>query len=492
MSYFAQIPADKKFTRNVILLFLLPALAVGVAYWVAKSGGVSPYILVAAVIALAVAVFTVMFPEFGLYMSIVVPFFIFDVIRLFNTEAAIGSAIDVMVLLTFLGVVLKMRVRGEPFWKNCQHPIVYLHVIVQLYYVVEFFNPNGGTLEAYFAIFKRNLAIFLYLYCAIQLFKDVKVMKRFFVVWLLLTFGAGVYACYEEWVGMPKFELDYILADPLREALSSLDNGNYRKSSFLSGCTDFALCMSGTIIIVLTFFLRLKTSYKRRLFLLSSAIIMTIGMSYSGTRTATFMLTMEVGLYALMTFTERRTIIFSGIFAVLFVFIMFGPIYGNPTINRLKTTFQVSTDESLKVRDVNRHRIQPYIYEHPIGGGIGTTGVLNYHHNIGHPLAGFPTDSGFLNVVLEQGWVGLLLVCLNWFVILRQGVRSFYRSSNSLYRTIYLAATTCLFGFVFAQYAQVAIGQVPNGFLFVALVAMIIRLGQIEKAESGTERKQLI
>jgi O-antigen ligase len=133
------------------------------------------------------------------------------------------------------------------------------------------------------------------------------------------------------------------------------------------------------------------------------------------------------------------------------------------------------------VRDVNRHFIQPYIYTHPIGGGIGTTGVLNLPKNIGHPLAGFPTDSGLLQIVLEQGWIGLILTCLTYFIILKQGVQSYYRTRNPEFKVIYLAITCCVFGFVFAQYAQVAIGQVPNGFLFAGLVAILIRLNDMEK-----------
>jgi putative inorganic carbon (hco3(-)) transporter len=269
----------------------------------------------------------------------------------------------------------------------------------------------------------------------------------------------------------------------LREALSSLDNGNYRKSSFLSGCTDFALSMAGTIIITIIFYLRLKTSGLKKAFLIISSLLMIAGMIYSGTRTANFMLVLEIALYILMTITEKKTLIFAGISLSILLFILFVPIYGNGTINRIRSTFQLNSDESLKVRDVNRHSIQPYIYAHPIGGGIGTTGVLNYPHNVGHPLAGFPTDSGLLSIVLEQGIVGLILTCLSYFIILRTAVRSYFRTRNPHYKIIYLAITCCVFGFVFAQYAQVAIGQVPNGFMFLGLIAILIRLNDNEKGD---------
>jgi putative inorganic carbon (hco3(-)) transporter len=466
---------------SFILMLLLPLLAIGCTFLIVKAGHIPPAIFAIGVIGMAIVIFSIVYPEFGLYMCIIIPYFIFDGIRFFNTDAPVGVAIDVMVWITFIGVVIRMRAKHIPFWRDCNNAIVFMYLLLQAYYLFQYVNPNGGTVELFVAYMKRNFSIFLFLYCALQILRDIKSIRRFFYIWLALSFLAGAYACWEEWVGMPKFELDYIMADPLREALSSLDNGNYRKSSFLSGCTDFGLSMTGTIIMTIVFYLKLKTTRLKKVFLLFSTIIMTIGMAYSGTRTATFMLVLEVFLFILMTINERRTLIFSMVCAVIGVFVLFAPIYGNGTINRLRSTFQLSTDESLQVRDVNRHSIQPYIYSHPIGGGIGTTGVLNYPKNIGHPLAGFPTDSGLLQIVLEQGWIGLILACLTYFIILKQSVQSYYRTRNPEFKVMYLAITGCIFGFVFAQYAQVAIGQVPNGFLFVGLMAILIRLNDIEK-----------
>lgn len=466
---------------HYILPVLLPLLAILCAVLIVKMGHLPPLLFATGVVGAAVVIFAIVYPEFGLYMSIVIPYFMFDAIRFFNTAAPVGTAIDAMVYITFLGVLLKLWRNHESFWKNCDNSIFLIYLLMQAYYLFERVNPNGGTVELFIAFMKRSVTIFLFLYCAMQLFTDIKAIRRFFYVWLFLSFLAGAYACWEEWIGMPKFELAYIMADPLREALSSLDNGNYRKSSFLSGCTDFGLSMAGTIIITIVFYLWMKTSALKKIFLLVSTVLMATGMAYSGTRTATFMLVLEVGLYILMTINERKTLIFSGICFAIAAFVLFAPIYGNGTINRLRSTFQVHSDASLLVRDFNRHSIQPYIYSHPIGGGLETTGVLNYPKNIGHPLAGFPTDSGLLQIVLEQGWIGLIIACLSYFIILKRAVESYYRTRNPEFKAIYLAITLCVFGFVFAQYAQVAIGQVPNGFLFVGLVGMLIRLNDIEK-----------
>jgi putative inorganic carbon (HCO3(-)) transporter len=478
------IASPKSRMTSYVLMIVLPLVAVACTYLIVKTAHIPPMVYVAGVIALAVVIFSVMYPEFGFYVTIIVPYFIFDFIRLINTDAPIGTVIDVMVWVTFVGVMIKMRNNHVPFWNNCNNAIVGMYVVIQLYYLFERFNPNGGNLELFVGIVKRNLSIFLVLYCGLQLFTDIKSIRRFFYVWLILSFLNGFYACWEELIYMPKFEMNYILEDPLREMLSSLDNGNYRKSGFLSGCTDFGLSMTGTIIMTIVFYLRLKTTQWKKAFLLISTLVMTLGMIFSGTRTANFMLILEVALYVLMTINEKKTLIFGGICAFLLAFVIFVPIYGNGTINRIRTTFQLSTDESLNVRDVNRHSIQPYLQSHPIGGGLGTTGGVNYFYNIGHPLAGFPTDSGLLMISLEQGYVGLIITCTLYFMILFRCVRSFYRARNPEYKVIYLAITGFIFGFVFAQYAQVAIGQVPNGFAFAAMVAIVLRLNDLEKRES--------
>jgi len=107
-------------------------------------------------------------------------------------------------------------------------------------------------------------------------------------------------------VGMPKFELNYILSDPLREKLAALDGGGTTGILLLASCTDFGLLMAGASIIFLILYQKLKASAGRRWFILISLIFSVLAMTYSGTRTATLMLTVEIVLYVLMTITEKR------------------------------------------------------------------------------------------------------------------------------------------------------------------------------------------
>ena len=488
-----QLAKNKSGSFSISLLIILLLVAAGSSYFIAQAGYKSAVVYIFGMFGVVIALLSITFPRFGFYFSLIFSFFVFDIVRLLDVDVPLVSLTDGLVFLTFIGVLVHKIIKKEPFWKNCRSPILFLYLVVLIYFLIEFFNPNGGVLELFFLMLRRFMTLMLFLYCAIQLFTDVKSIHQFFKIWIILSLITALYACYQQWVGMPQFELNSIMSNPLAQKLSLLDNGDFRKSSFLSDCTAFGLLMSATAPILLIFALNLKVKLNFRLFLIANAVIIAIAMSYSGTRTATIILTVNIILYILMTLSNLKTLIFCCFFAAFFAFLLYAPIYGNVTINRLRSSFQFSHDQSLKVRDKNRHDIQPYIHSHPIGGGVATTGLENIKFNVGHPLAGFPTDSGLLRIALEYGWIGLIIQCLTYFIILQQGVRAYYRSKNPHYKTLLLASTVGIFGYVVAQYSQVAIGQIPGAFLFFGLIAIIIRLRQMELATlSATSSKNKV
>jgi hypothetical protein len=167
--------------------------------------------------------------------------------------------------------------------------------------------------------------------------------------------------------------------------------------------------------------------------------------------------------------------------AVLFLALMYGPFGGNQTVIRFRSTFQGTKDESYNVRTQNRHFIQPYIYYHPIGGGLGTTGAYGAQVNPGHPLAGFPTDSGYLRKALEIGWIGLFLVVLLYYSIIRAAIRGYFQCTNKRARSIYAAATACMFSFYVAEFAQDAIGQITDMVVYYPMIGIILQLKNYDK-----------
>jgi len=445
------------------------------------------YLLIAGLLALIIVIFTIRYPVIGFYISLLFSFFIFDFVRFTGTDLPLVSLLDIYIYITFFGVVVNKLVKREKFWLHCNSIIVFMYVLVLLYFLLQFFNPNGGSRELYFLVSRRYIALLLLFYVAIQLFRTGRDIKRFFKVFLILSVICGLYAVYQHFFGMMRYEFDAMFRDPelQKVAMEFMQIGRLRQFSFLSDCTAFGLLMAATAIIPLIMLLQMRWKPIIRIGLWISLVVLILAMSYSGTRTATVMLLGEIGLYACITLNHRKTLILSVIVGVGLVAILLLPSYGNQTIARLKTTFD-SEDASLNVRDANRKNIQPYIYSHPIGGGIRTTGGVFEEYNRGHPLAGFPTDSGLLTLALETGWIGLLLQCVTYFIFLQQGIHYYFRSRSRVYKSILLASTVFLFGYVIAQYSQVATSQIPGSIAFYSLLAVIIRLPQIEAAEEET------
>jgi hypothetical protein len=150
-------------------------------------------------------------------------------------------------------------------------------------------------------------------------------------------------------------------------------------------------------------------------------------------------------------------------------------------LNRFRSSFIGKEDASFNVREINRQSIQPYIYSHPIGGGLCTSGETGIRYNPGHELAGFPPDSSYLRKALETGWIGLIFIMVIYFITLKYGIRGYFDSRNSTYKIIFAAIIAHLFAFYIAEFPQEALGQISDMVVYYPLLAIMIRLRQKEK-----------
>ena len=227
----------------------------------------------------------------------------------------------------------------------------------------------------------------------------------------------------------------------------------------------------------------MKKNGNVKLILIAGIILMFLGMAYSGTRTANAMAAAGLVMFMLLTINKKIQE-FLQLFLVLgFLVLMYGPFYGNSTINRFRTTFNGTNDDSYKVRESNRAFIQPYIYSHPIGGGLCTTGAGGLRFNPSHYLAGFPPDSGYLKKALETGWIGLIIICVLYFVVLKNCIRGYFEANDPNIKILFAACCAFLFSFYIADFAQDAIGQITDTVVYYPLIAITLRLRDIIKNE---------
>jgi len=168
----------------------------------------------------------------------------------------------------------------------------------------------------------------------------------------------------------------------------------------------------------------------------------------------------------------------------LFTAIMVAPIYDNAVINRVRSTFSPSTDNSAIVRDVNRKGVQPYIWRHPIGGGIYTSGNLGILYNPGHYLSFTPPDSGYMQILMDQGYIGLLLTLIAYFVIMKTGIRYFYKVKDPTLKTLYVANLVFIFALMAGQISQMAIPMYPSVFYLYMAFALLLKMHYFDTAKN--------
>jgi len=474
----------KKMGVFLLLYIVTPILGIGVAYLLGKSLhvglGVSVGILGGIIVLLCIA-----YPKFGFYLNIAYVFFVCFFQRLVGVDLHIGLVPKILTLAILVGILLKKIIYRRKVWQHVNNPITYVYLMYLLYVGLEAFNPNVDSLIGWTPFFLGSIYTFLYFPIAIFVFDSKREIRFFFKFWLGLAFIAALYGCYQQWFGLPPWEYRELLSSRRNLALL-YQNGFIRKYSVMTDPPSFGILMSCTGIMALCFALGNFTT-KKRIGLLSIALVMILSMSYSGTRMATALIPFGLLFFGMLTIQNKKTIILLGFAFIIGVTVIFMPVYGNGVLIRIRSTFHPHKDASMQVRDLNRKRIQPYMHSHPIGGGIGTTGgegLLDYPD---HPLAGFPPDSGYLQLALEQGWIGFLLGLVLLFVVLRYGIHRYYRSNDYNERIIYAGVLTAIFCWYMAKYSQIGSGSFNNVYLYMSSLAVMVRLDSFRNVEDRTK-----
>ncbi len=458
-------------------LFFISAVVFGYLFANQTEAGIG---LIAAIISAAVLIVCLVNTEVGLYITIIYSFFAFAFARFFYPDFPTGVVSDILIIATLFSLFIK-RVNLKATFNQFMHsPVVIAIAVLFFYLMIELFNPYAHSFDGWYQTFRKLIDAVFLLFIAYKVLDSYQSIKRFLTVLFIVCTICGMYGCFQQWHGLFDSERAWVMADETRFALIFID-GDFRKFSTMSDPTAYGIIMASCGILFSIIALNEK-KFRTKLIIITGLIFMFLGMAYSGTRTADAMAAAGFGMFILLTLNKRSTQIFAAILGCAFVVIMYGPIYGNQTVNRFRSTFNATEDESYKVRETNRAFIQPYIYSHPIGGGLCTTGAAGLHYNPSHYLAGFPPDSGYLKKALETGWIGLIIICVLYFVILKNSISGYFESNNKNIKIIFAACSGCLFSFYIADFAQDAIGQITDTVVYYPIIALTIRLRTLNAA----------
>jgi hypothetical protein len=476
--HFIEKKLDTRFGYIFFTVIGLP-MAYGIVAFDLNTGPV--VVVVAAAFLLFIGLMKSSF--FGFYFLIAFSSLTITIDRLVTLPVPAGNAIELITYLSLLSLVLKHELKKNidgRFWTN---PITISLYFIFAYYIVELFNPEMLSPMGWFSFFRKQVSYFIFYYicyCMLDSRARIIYFVRFMIV---LSSILALYACKQQWFGYAGFELRWIGTGNGYTLL--FQGGMLRKFSVFSDPATSGILFAG--ISLLTVILLYRSNNKKEKYWLGLALFLNLlGYSYSGTRTATLMLFCGLLLYCISTIYERRTIIFMLYSALIFTVLMVVP-YQTAITNRIRSTFEGTKDASAAIRDYNRHQVQPYIQAHPMGGGIFTSGGEGNKYNAGHYIEYLQADSGYLKTLAEQGPIGLVLLLISYFVIMRLGYYRFYRSRDPEIRTYYIGLLIMMFTLLVAQYAQMAISQYPVVLYFYAILAIFIKLADFDKPEETVQ-----
>jgi putative inorganic carbon (hco3(-)) transporter len=461
----------------------------GIIFWILLAAGsgilaafnliLIPFSIAGILIGMVVVYLCLFKPLTGFYIVNFLSFFIFFPNHVIGRDILpSGIIIEILTLFVFMGSVLSIKSKDIYFSGLLKTGVSITFLILTLYVAIQAFNPNVDGFDSWLATFKRSI-FFILLYISCYCLIDTKEKLKYFIrFWVYLSFVAAAYGCYQQWFGYFSFEMNYIMRAPGGYEIL-FQGGQLRKFSFLSDVVGFGV-LSGCMAL-LTLLLAINEKEKIRKYrYFFFFVIMSLGMAYSGTRTTTIIVPAGLLLYFLITIQNRTTLFALLIASIVALIILFIPIHNNATLNRVRSTFD-SQDASFNLRNKNRHQIQPYIYTHPIGGGIGTTNAPGLLNHPNHPLAGFATDSGYLKAALEIGWIGLTLMILFNLAILFQGINYYFRMKDNELKFLLLVILCTLFPNIITQYSQETTGQYPFCLFFFSSLSLMKRLREFDE-----------
>jgi O-antigen ligase len=131
--------------------------------------------------------------------------------------------------------------------------------------------------------------------------------------------------------------------------------------------------------------------------------------------------------------------------------------------------------------------ITPWILRHPIGGGLGSTGVWGQRFSPGTFLANFPPDSGIIRVAVELGWIGLVIFLLIYIKAFYKGTKALWKMEYGKHKDTVESIICCLPAWLLVEMGQEVAGVFPMSLLFWVFLAILFGTIKHQQFENKTD-----
>ncbi|HEX3024842.1 MAG TPA: O-antigen ligase family protein [Chitinophagaceae bacterium] len=457
----------------IFLILSATVLAAGVSIF----GIIFAILFSIALIALPVIYALVVYPKFGILVYLTMAYSIAFLGRA-GVNFPLGTLMDAMLVLLILGVFIQQKKKND--WGIFNNPISWFIIIWIGYNFVEVINPSAESKLAWVYTVRTVAMLALSFFIFLYNIRSKSFIKLILKWWIVLCLIAASYAFKQEYFGFTSFEEAYLYHDPNVKLLLFIA-GHWRKFSIFSDPVTFAYNMV-TVSLLCIALLTGPVNKIKKVLLVFAVGFYLLNMLYSGTRGAYPLVPAALILYAILNFS-KKILIFSIIAAVFIVGLILMPT-SNQTIVRFQSAFKPNNDPSYLVRKINQARIKPFVWTHPMGGGLGATGEWGQKFAPYSYLSNFPPDSGYVRVTVELGWIGLAVFCLMMFTILRTGINNFYKIRDAELKSYCLAAVLIVFALNIGNFPQEALVQFPSNVNFYLAAALIIATLRIDKEQN--------
>jgi O-antigen ligase len=408
-----------------------------------------------------------LFPRYDVIFLLSIAFFIGLLIRILRLDGIpIGTANEAVCLVMILTLILNKKFSG---FKTI--PGILLTVWI-LFQATELINPNSYSREAAVLGFRSVIPLFcsfFIIYSSIETKRDLYI---FLTGWFTLALMAGVYGLYQEFAGLPNFDLAWASGDERRYNLL-FTWGRLRKFSFFFSPSEFGMIMAVTAVAAFIVLFFVKTLNIRILSALT-CIICFWAMIYTGSRTAMILLPAGFAVLALITL-NRKVLIAVGCFILLSAVMVVRP-GSSKALFVMSTAFLGTEDPSMKLRILNQQIIRTYILAHPVGFGLGSTGDLGNKYSPHTFVGSFPPDSDYVKIAIECGWIGLLLWCIILSILFGYGVSVYFKVKDKDWRMALIIANVLLFMMIVAQYPQEFFRSYVLSILFASMIGLMAKI----------------
>lgn len=464
---------------NSIQGFLFLALAAGCISFLISQYGLAPGLLVMVLcIGIPVLYSVLFFPAFGVVLILLMAYFLFVIISL-GIPFPMGTVMDALQGLLMVGVLLQLK--KERDWRIFKGPISTVILVWIAYNFLEVANPAAESRLAWVYTVRSVAIVMLMYFVFVYNIRTIGFVRFILKMWLVIAAIGALWAYKQEFIGFSANEEAYLYSDPKIASLLFIA-GHWRKFSIFSDPVAFSYNMAVSSLLCFALLNGKLKTWKKIVLALLMVLYLT-AMLFSGTRGAFVLVPAALVMYGILNYS-KKVLVLSLVGGLAIGFLIVVPT-SNQNIVRFQTAFKPSDDLSYKLRKANQKRIQPYILTHPMGGGLGATGVWGQRFAPNSYLANFPPDSGYVRVAVEMGWLGLGLFCLFMFTVLKTGIAYYYRIRDPELKSYCLAMILIVFAFNLGNYPQEALVQFPSNIFFYLVVAFINIIYRLDIEKNG-------